>query len=45
MRIGIRNYFSKPVHGTADASRTTFENMCIKHRCLDIFVPQKFLDR
>jgi hypothetical protein len=44
MRVGIRKSPLKPVHSTADASWTSVEDMGVNHRCLNIFVPQKFLD-
>jgi len=45
MRLGIRSYFSKLVHGAADASWTPVENMCVNRLGLKFFVPQKFLNR
>jgi hypothetical protein len=44
MRIGIRTFFSKPVHGTAHARRPSVEDMGIDHRGLYILLTEKFLD-
>jgi hypothetical protein len=47
MRIGIITsaMASKPVNRTADARRSTVEDMGIDHRRLDVAMARKFLDR
>jgi hypothetical protein len=47
MRIGIitSSIASKSVNRTANARRSTVEDMGIDHRCLDVAMAQEFLDR
>ena len=47
MRIGIitSSIASEPVNRTANARRSTVEDMGIDHRCLDVAMAQEFLDR
>jgi hypothetical protein len=45
-RIGIitSSIASKPVNRTANARRSTVEDLGIDHRCLDVAMGQEFLD-